>query len=103
MSDEQKLQELDQRYRAAAHAMQTGVLLRMQREGARFADDTHETAPKHLRVGINSAMVDTGAMAMLLIRKGIITELEYREVLVEMMEREAESYRKGLPDGVHLA
>ena len=39
-----------QRYLDAAHAMQTGVAFTMHQ-------DSSQTDPKHLRVGINSAMV----------------------------------------------
>lgn len=79
------------RYVAAAHAMQTGVAYVMEK-------DPSETTPKHLRVGVNSAMVDHGALAKLLIEKGIITEDEYFEALAEIMEAEAANYEKTVQD-----
>ena len=48
------------RYVKAAHAMQSGVAVCMER-------GTAETTPKHLRVGVNSAMVNDAAIARLLI------------------------------------
>ena len=88
---------------AAAHAMQSGVAMKMNYEPA-------ETTPKHLRVGVNSAMVEHSALAALLMRKGVITEDEYLAALADGMEHEAELYRQWLqrrigPDGprVNLA
>lgn len=73
------------RYLKAAHAMQTGVAMEMNY-------DPQPTTPKHLRVGVNSAMSDQGGLVTLLIAKGIITEEEYLEAICASMEREAESY-----------
>lgn len=81
-----KIDEYRQRYIAAAHAMQTGVAFMM--------NHTDETEPKHLRVGVNSAMVQHGALVHLLIQKGIITEEEWWKTLAECMEEEANDYAK---------
>ena len=80
-----------ERYQAAAHAMQSGVAMEMNY-------DSKSTQPKHLRVGVNSALVDSSALAELLITKGIITEDEYLDAIAAGMEREAESYRARLQD-----
>lgn len=74
---------------AAMHAMQSAVALKMQmgEEGAR------ETQPKHLRVGINSAMITDFAVGKLLISKGIITELEYAQAVRDAAVAELESYK----------
>lgn len=66
-----------QRYRAALHAMQTGV--------AAMIGCDNSTTPKHLRVGVNSALCDNSALTMLLIKKGIITEDECDKALAEEM------------------
>src|SRR5262249_16738309 len=71
----------DARYRAAVHAMQTGVAIKMNYDPA-------ETQPKHLRVGINSAMCDHAAVVPRLRDKGIITDAEYRTAIADEMERE---------------
>lgn len=86
MTNERR-QELRERYLQAAHAMQTGVALQI-------AHDPKVGAPKDLRVGINSAMSDAGALAKLLIDKGIFTEEEYYLAMAEAMEREAARYTK---------
>jgi hypothetical protein len=78
-----------ERYEAAAHAMQSGVAMEMNY-------DTGPTDPKHLRVGVNSALVDSSALAGLLIAKGVITEDEYLEAITAGMEREAEDYQARL-------
>lgn len=87
-----------ERYFAAAHAMQTGVRLWMER-------DPKETEPKHLRTGINASMSDLSGLVTLLIEKGIITEEAYLEAIADAMEREAESYRVklDLPPNVDIA
>jgi hypothetical protein len=78
-----------ERYLTATHAMQSGVALEIEM-GSRQAE------PKHLRVGVNSAMVDSSALAELLIAKGVITEDEYSEAIAAGMEREAKAYEHRL-------
>ena|SRR5581483_12024765 len=80
-----------QRYQAAAHAMQTGVAFKMDHAPS-------ETSPKHLRVGVNSALRDSASLARLLISKGLITEEEYIQAQADGMEEEAELYRQWLSD-----
>jgi hypothetical protein len=84
------------RYLAALHAMQTGVAFKMHR-------DPGETSPKHLRVGVNSAMVEYAALVKLLIAKGIITEDEHYAALADAMEAERDFYAAELGPGVTLA
>ena len=74
-----------ERYIKARHAMQSGVAMWINY-------DKKSTEPKHLRVGVNSAMVDSSALANLLIAKGIISEDEYFKALAERMEAEVKSY-----------
>lgn len=83
--------EDSKRYEAAAHAMQSGVAQKM-------VIDSHETDPKHLRTGVNSAMVSDKAIANLLINKGIITKAEYINELANCMEDEVKMYEKELSD-----
>jgi len=78
-----------QRYHDALHAMQSGVTAKMELDGA-------ETSPKHLRVGVNSAMVDHSALVAVLMARGIITQEEYFEALAESMERERDMYQEEL-------
>lgn len=73
------------RYLAALHAMQSGVATEMQYHSA-------PTEPKHLRVGINSAMSDHQALAKLMIDKGIITMAEYEKAIADAMEAEVRRY-----------
>jgi len=79
------LDALKARYHRALHAMQAGVALKMNH-------DTADTTPKHLRVGVNASMSDQGAVAALLISKGVITETELWTALCESMEREKAMY-----------
>lgn len=83
------LEQAKARYAYACHAMQTGVAYVMGRAPA-------ETQPKHLRVGVNSAMCDNAALVGLLFKKGIITELEYVVALADEMEREVRRYEDRL-------
>lgn len=89
-TDEQRIQEANERYNAAAHAMQTGVATLM---GAGDEQELQVTGPKHLRVGVNSAMVNQDALVRLLISKGIIADVEYFEALADAMERERDAYQ----------
>jgi hypothetical protein len=75
------------RYEAAAHAMQSGV-------AADQGSTDHNDNAKHLRVGINSALVETSAIGTLLMSKGIITKEEYAEAIIAGMEAEALRYQE---------
>ena len=82
------------RYLAACHAMQSGVAVEMN-------SDPNPTTPKHLRVGINSALCDQAALVRLLVDKGILTEAEYTEAIAGEMEREVKRYEERLdPTGL---
>ncbi len=83
-----------QRYMEAAHGMQAGVAT-MAGMG-----DGSETSPKHLRVGVNSAMCDHAGLVRLLMAKGLFTEEEYMKEIADEMEREKERYEQRIsPDG----
>ena len=69
----------------AAHGVQTAVAYEMGMGGK-------ATDPKHLRTGINAAMVDHAALAYLLIEKGIINEVEYKEAIRKAMNHEVARY-----------
>lgn len=89
---------LAERYQAAAHKMQTGVALEMHDPERKSA-----TEPKHLRVGINSAMVEGSALGLALMRKGVLTPAEYFSALVTKMEDEAADYeRRAQRGGVNI-
>lgn len=83
------IEESVARYHEALHAMQSGVATEM-------GVDPKPTEPKHLRVGINSALVNNEAIATLLIEKGIITQEEYTEQVAISMEKEKKSYEQRL-------
>jgi uncharacterized lipoprotein YbaY len=85
--DETKLEK----YKALCHAMQTGVAFKMEY-------DPSDTQPKHLRVGINAAMCDHAALVNLLRSKGIITDDEYFDALIESMQTEVDNYRREISD-----
>lgn len=94
-SDEQFMRE----YEAACHAQQSAVAQVMQHEVGRVIG--REMSPavsgaivralKHLRVGVNNAMADQGALARLLIEKGLITHEEYQAAVLVSAKAEAES------------
>ena len=73
-------------YLKLGHAMQSGV-------AAKMALDPSESTPKHLRVGVNLAMVDHAALVRILLEKGLFTEAEYERALTDQMAREVQAYR----------
>lgn len=77
-------------YLVAAHGMQTGVAHEMN-------NGSKATQPKHLRVGVNTAMVDHAALVWLLIEKGVITEAEYLESIRKAMNHELCLYEERHP------
>ena len=78
------LEDDELRYERAAHAIQSGVAYEMNTTNA------HE--PKHLRVGVNMAMVSHGALVELLIDKGVISLDEYHKALADAAEEEVARY-----------
>ena len=85
---DKETEKLWDEYVAFAHAMQSGVAFDLHR-GLDMAGAT----PKHLRAGVNSAMVQNSALAKLLIDKGIITEKEYFTAIRDGMKQEVEKYQ----------
>lgn len=83
------IEEKRARYEELLHAIQTGVAFKMGKDGS-------DTTPKHLRVGLNAAMIEHAALAVLMIKKGIITEEEYVDQLIVELEREVASYQAEL-------
>lgn len=86
---EEEVHRLQERYVALMHAMETGVATKM-------SFDPSDTSPKRTRVGINSALLQTSALAKLLMDNRIITELEWWTVLVEFAENEVRMYQEVL-------
>ena len=82
----------DAAIKAAMHAVQTGVKALQQLDPA-CALYEPETSPKHLRVGVNSALIDSGVCVELLVEKGIITRAEVLAKLRHFWEKEAMRYR----------
>lgn len=80
-------QEDRDRYKNALHAVQTGVKTMMH-------IDYHDLKVESLRVGVNSAMCDSVALAKLLMDKGIFTQDEYEKYIADEMEREVERYQQ---------
>lgn len=84
-------QKIKEEYTAAAHGMQAGVAMMMNY-------DPKSTEPKHLRVGVNSAMSDIGGLVTILIAKGVFTEDEYLVAVRDAMLREKQGYETALSD-----
>lgn len=81
-----------ERYLRLCHAMQSGV---------KFDQETNPPQPeslKHLRVGVNTALVANGVVVDFLIKKGLVTEGEYFKALADGMQREVDRYEKRLSD-----
>lgn len=83
------------RYAQALHGVQTAIAF--EQASGRSTVDSH----KHLRVGIDSAHISTGALVELLIEKGVITLDEYEGKVASFAERELVSYQDKYP-GVHF-
>ena len=94
MRENESFQEANERYFKACHAMQSGVAFTAQMEGGKSVEQTS----KHLRVGVNSALVCNGALAQLLINKGIITAEEHATAQADAMEAEAARYQKEISE-----
>ena len=89
MTEQGQIDALHARYMSAAKRMQSGVAFDLS-----SSPDGGSGTPKHLRVGVNTALADAGGLVTLLIRKGVITELEYAEAIATAMEEEAQRYQE---------
>lgn len=78
-----------QRYAKAMHAMRSAIAFSQN-----YGQDTQ---PKHLRVGVNSALISSSALVQLLVEKGILTEEEYVKRLADLTEEEVKMYEEQLP------
>lgn len=80
-----------QRYAELAHAVQSGVAIELQ-------FDSSSGSPKHLRTGLNLALVMQGTLVRLLIEKGVFTEQEYERALLVGVENEKHAYEARLSE-----
>lgn len=77
-------EEKNKRYLELAHSIQCAAGFMIE------GGHSNEGTPKHLRTGINMAMCGHVALVKLLVDKGIISEDEYADALIEMLEKELE-------------
>lgn len=90
-----------ERYQALAHAVQTGAAQEcaLDDEAVAFNMRTASSmphSPKMLRTGVNMALVEGGALAQLLMDKGVITAEEYQGALIASLEAEVARYEARL-------
>ena len=86
--------EFLQRYRELGHAVQTGIKMKLEfdlRKASGMTNDLFDVL-KHIRVGVDTAKSDEGAVGRLLIEKGVFTEQEYFEAILKGLEAEVQSY-----------
>jgi hypothetical protein len=77
------------RYNVAMHAVQSGIAMSENYDKELFS-------PKNTRVGITSAQVTDLAIGELLIKKGVISRLEYFEAVADAAESEKERWENEL-------
>lgn len=87
----ERLQATYDEYQRNLHAMQTGVAYEQ-------SNGSTDGSPKHLRVGVNAAMIHEAAIVGLLVAKGIFTEQEFAESLVNESRKEVDRYEKRLSE-----
>lgn len=80
-----------QRYLAAMHSVQSGV-------AAKMTVHPNEVDPKHLRTGVNSALINVSALANLLMKMGVITEEQYMQAIADGAEQEKARYEEWLSE-----
>jgi hypothetical protein len=89
------------RYKLGMAALTNGVRMTVQLEFSQI--DIRHRPGKHVqqhmmhhRMGINSALLDSSALANALIAKGIITTQEYEEQLANAVEYEVAAFERQL-------
>lgn len=74
--------------------MQTGIEYGVDETLPKNVSPDLFRALKHLRVGINSCLINQAALSELLVAKGIITDEEYIDKILEKLEQEVRSYEQ---------
>lgn len=77
-------------YREAVHALERGIKIEVEQL------DSKETSVKQLRLELVIERVKHDALVGLLIRKNLITEEEYRQMMVAEMNREVRRYERDI-------
>lgn len=85
------------RYKAAVHAVQAGAGMEVELDHPRWHSEL-QRAWKHLRVGIDSAKVEQGALVAMLIQRGLFTEDDYLEAIAVAMEQEQKRWEAMLSE-----
>ena len=80
-------------YARLAHAVQTGVAYEHEY-------GSKDGTPKHLRTGLSCVMADVGSVGRLLIAKGVITEAEYFEAILDGLRQEVAIYEQRLSERI---
>ena len=100
--DRARIAELEAEYYRLMHAMQAGVAMEL-------GQDPISGSPKHLRVGVNSALVGHSILVELLVRAGVCTLREYWETSVKWWQDEVDAYKARIaerlgiePDRINL-
>jgi len=92
----ERYEQLIAHHQADSHAMQSGVGLLMAKDYGLDADRQPANFMKHLRVGVNVALTDHASLVALLIRKDLITDMEYVEAIADGMRAERERFEEAV-------
>lgn len=82
MTNEEFLRE----YERLGHAIQTGVAYEFG-----LGDTEADRRYKHTRTGLNLVMADLGSLTRLLVAKGVITDDEYFEAILDGLRAEKQA------------
>lgn len=101
MTDEEFLAE----YKRLGHAIQTGIGWKIQLDTGSpdVNSDPNLNAHKHLRVGIDTNKADLGSISRLLVKKGLISDDEFKQAILEGLELEKASYEDQLNERFGLS
>jgi len=84
------------------HSMQTGVQFEIAHEEGTveidFGPSSSASNRKHLRVGVNNALVEIGALRNTLIKCGVFEEHIFWSTYIEALEEEVKGYEKKLSE-----
>lgn len=80
------MKDLGLNYLDAMHGVQSAVAYELS------SGKSTDATPKQLRVGVNSCMIDSAALALCLMNAGVIKEADYMEALRLMANNELAMY-----------
>lgn len=90
---EELIQEINQKL----HGIQTGIRYKYETSEK---DESLDRRLKHIRVGVDNALIQTDTLMQLLVKKGVFTDIEWLEEYLQAVNFKLNQYKKELSEAL---